>query len=130
VSDWQQLSRKLRIFNWISLLILAVASCLSMAPSFTLGLVLGGIISIANFAVLSRSVISAFGAFGVSKASKVAIVFKYYLRLAAMGILICVLIGSSWVSPVGLAFGLSIVVLNIIVLGISKACNLSSREAT
>lgn len=129
MNDWQRLSRRLRICNWAGLLSLGALSSLLMPPDFTLGLLAGGILSIANFFAMSRSVVSAFGAKGLDGSGKAGIIFKYYLRLFSMGILIWALVSISWVSPVGLAVGLSLVVLNIIVLGIVKAFNLSSREA-
>jgi len=129
LNDWEKLSKRLRIVNWGLLLILVAASSLSMFPAFTAGLAAGGLLSIANFSALGRSVVSAFGIYGADKAGKVSIIFKFYMRLALVGILIFILVGTSLVNPIGLAIGLSIVVINIIVLGIVRACNFSSREA-
>lgn len=129
MNDWRKLSRRLRVYNWAGLLGLGALSSLFMPPDFTLGLLAGGILSIANFFALSKSVVSAFGNRGLDGSGKAGIIFKYYLRLLAMGALIWILVSISWVNPVGLAVGLSLVVLNIVLLGILKAFNLSSREA-
>jgi hypothetical protein len=129
VNDWERLSRRLRIYNWAGLLGLGVISSVLMPPDFTVGLLAGGILSIANFFALSKSVVSVFGSHGLDGSGKAGIIFKYYLRLSAMGLLIWILVSISWVNPVGLAVGLSLVVLNIVLLGILKAFNLSSREA-
>jgi len=58
-----------------------------------------------------------------------AIVAKYYFRLALLGIIILAAIASGRVNPVGLTLGLSIVVISIIATGIEAAFKTPSGEA-
>jgi len=119
----------IRTFNWIILLILSALSGVFMEAQFTLGVVLGGLIIIANFSILQRSVRMAFSDQGAMKGKKIALVVKFYFRLAIMGLILYILITGGWVNPLGLAVGLSIVVLSILNFGIRAAFRTSSREA-
>jgi len=60
---------------------------------------------------------------------KSAIVAKYYLRLAILGIIIYILVANELVDIAGLLIGLSIIVVNILILGIRFALKISSGEA-
>ena len=121
----------IRTFNWIILLILSALSGVFMEAQFTLGVVLGGLIIIANFSILQRSVCMAFSDQGAMKGKKIALIVKFYFRLAIMGLILYILITGGWVNPLGLAVGLSIVVLSILNFGIRAAFRIrtSSREA-
>jgi len=119
----------IRTFNWVILLILSALSGVFMEAQFTLGVVLGGLIIIANFSILQRSVRMAFSDQGAMKGKKIALVVKFYFRLAIMGLILYILITGGWVNPLGLAVGLSIVVLSILNFGIRAAFRTSSREA-
>ena len=46
---------------------------------------------------------------------------KYYLRLAALGLIIAWLLIKGWVSPFGMLLGLSIIVLGIAFVGFHEA---------
>ena len=63
------------------------------------------------------------------KTNKMAIIAKYYFRLAIMGIIIYILVTNGWADPIGLVIGLSIVVISIIHMGIRAAWKTSSGEA-
>ncbi len=99
-----------------------------MGNRFTTGVILGGFLIIVNFNVLQRTITKAFGADGVFGANTGAIVGKYYLRLAVLGILIYLLIRQGWVNPVGLAVGLSVVVFSIVTFGVHMVFSKSSGE--
>ena len=58
-----------------------------------------------------------------------SIIAKYYLRLLALGVIIYFLITRGWVDPVGLAVGLSTVVISIVTLGIYLARKTYTGEA-
>lgn len=126
--DWTKTFRTLKTLNWTILLILSSASYIFMGNTFTTGVILGGFLIIANFNVLQRTITKAFGVDGVFRASKGAVVGKYYLRLAVLGILIYLLIRQGWVNPVGLTVGLSVVVFSIVTLGVRMAFSKSSGE--
>ena len=115
-------------------MILGSTSFFLMSPTFTLGIILGGLIIIANFSLLQHTIRCAFSSQGVMLTNKRVIVVKYYFRLAIMGIIIYILVTSHWVSPIGLTIGLSIVVICIINFGIRAIWktyySASSRETT
>ncbi len=127
--EWEALSRRLRTGNWITLGILGCASLLFMDAAFTRGVILGGLLIIANFNVLQHTIRRSFSPDGRMKSNKLAIVAKYYFRLAVLGIIILIAIASGRVSPVGLTVGLSIVVISIVQTGIRSAWKTSSGEA-
>jgi len=127
--EWRKLSKVLRTFNWAILFVLASISFFFMSSAFTLGIILGGLIIIANFNVLQHTVRKGFSSDGSLQGRKAPIIAKYYLRLAAMGFIIFVLIRQQWVHPAGLAVGLSIVVASIVCLGIHMIWKTSSGEA-
>ena len=126
--DWTKTFRMLETLNWMILLALSSVSYVLMGNTFTAGIILGGFLTIANFNVLQRTITKAFGADGVFHANKGAIVGKYYLRLAVLGILIYLLIRQRWVNPVGLAVGLSVVVFSIVTFGVHLVLRKSSGE--
>ena len=128
--DWERAYRDLKKLNWISLLIMSLASYFLLSSSFTLGIILGGFIIIANFKVLQHTIRRGFSSQGVMNASKFFIIVKYYLRLLALGVVICYLIKRGWVDPVGLAVGLSTVVISIVSFGIKTAFKTVTGEVT
>lgn len=126
--DWEKLHRDLKAQNWILLLVLGTLSFLFMSPAFTLGVVLGGLLIIANFSVLQHTIRRSFSPVGSLRSNKIAIVAKYYFRLAILAVIIYTLITNGWVHPIGLAVGLSVVVVSIIYIGIRTAWKMSSGE--
>jgi hypothetical protein len=119
----------IKTFNWIILFILGAGSGIFMTAQFTLGVILGGLIIIANFSLLHHTMRKAFSDQAIMKSKKMALIAKFYFRLAIMGLIIYILITNGWVNPLGLAVGLSIVVLSILNFGIRAAFRTSSREA-
>jgi hypothetical protein len=109
---------------------MSLSSYFLLSSSFTLGIILGGFIIIANFKVLQHTIRRGFSSQGVMNASKFIIIVKYYLRLLALGVVICYLIKRGWVDPVGLAVGLSTVVISIVSFGIKTAFKTVTGEAT
>lgn len=127
--DWKDISKYLHAQGWVILLILGSLSFFFMRPAFTLGIILGGLIVIANFNVLQATIRSAFTPEGTMINKRRAIVAKYYLRLAILGLIIYILVTKELVDIVGLLIGLSIIVLNILIIGIRFAIKISSGEA-
>ena len=128
--DWEKTYKDLKRLNWFSLLIMSLLSYFLLSSFFTLGIILGGFIIIANFKVLQHTIRRGFSSQGVMNASKFIIIVKYYLRLLALGVVICYLIKRGWVDPVGLAVGLSTVVISIVSFGIKTAFKTVTGEAT
>jgi len=128
--DWEIIYEELKARNWVILLILSSLSYFVLSPAQTLGTILGGLLIIANFKLLQHTIRKAFSSDGRFNAGKVSIIAKYYLRLLVLGIIIFVLIDKGWVDPIGLAIGLSTVVISISVLGISMAKKILKEEAS
>lgn len=124
-----KLVEQIKTDNWIILLILGILSSLFMSAPFTLGVISGGLIIIANFSVLQHTVRSAFSDQGAFRGKKIALIAKSYFRLAFMALIIYILITNGWVDPIGLAVGLSVVVFSILNWGLRSAWRTSSREA-
>ena len=128
--EWKNLYRDLKRLNWLGLLLLASASCFVMSPAFTAGIIVGGLMVIANFHALQHTIRQGFSADDSRTTKKASVIAKYYLRIAAMGILIYFFISQKWVDPVGLTVGLSIVVIGIVSLGILMIRTTFSKEST
>lgn len=128
--DWEKAYEDLKKLNWFSLLIMSLASYVLFSQPFTLGIILGGFIIIVNFKILQHTVRRGFSSQGVMSTTKFIIILKYYLRLLALGAVICYLIRRGWVHPVGLAVGLSTVVVGIVSFGIKTALKTVTRGAT
>ena len=127
--EWQRFHSILRMLNWLVLLCFSLASYFSMGPFWTTGVLMGGLIAIVNFTVLQHTVRSAFSPEGIHQGARFSIVGKYYLRLLALGVILYVLIAKEWIDPLGLAVGLSTVVLSIVGLGIGLALRIRTKEA-
>ena len=127
--DWKSLQKHLRMLHWVILLVLSSASSLLMPAPFATGVILGGLIAVANFQLLQHTVRGAFLPQGNMKKGKFSIIVKYYLRLFALGVIIYILIAKSFVDPIGFAVGISTIVLSIIGLGINMAMKTKTGEA-
>jgi hypothetical protein len=127
--EWQRFHKILRMLNWLVLLCVSLASYFSMSPFWTTGVLLGGLIAIANFDLLQRTVRGAFSPEGIHQGARFSIVGKSFLRLLALGIVLYVLITRGWIDPVGLTVGLSTVLLSIVGLGIGLALGIRTKEA-
>ncbi len=128
--DWEHVYRNLKYLNWVILLLLASVSYFLMSSNFTTGVIIGGLMVIANFHVLQHTIRQGFSADDSRMTKKTSVIAKYYLRIAAMGILIYFIISQKWVDPVGLIVGLSIVVIGIVSLGILMIRTTFSKEST
>ena len=89
--------------NWIILFFLGFVSFFFAGSPFTLGVILGGLIIIANFSLLQYTIRGAFSSDCLVEAKKKSIIAKYYFRLAILGIIIYILLANAWVDPIGLA---------------------------
>jgi hypothetical protein len=127
--EWEKLQNILRKLNWVVLLILSSFGYFVMSPFWTAGVVIGGLIAIANFGVLQHTVRRAFSPEGIHQGARFSIVGKYYLRLLALGVIIYVLITRGWIDPVGLVVGLSTVMVSIIGVAIHMLLRIGTKEA-
>ncbi|MFZ3105709.1 MAG: ATP synthase subunit I [Smithella sp.] len=107
------LQNKIEMVNWIVLAVLFVSALILTSIKFSLGILLGGFISIVNFYWMERGLRDLFT--NNSKSIKARIIVKYYIRLALIAIVLYFLIAYGTVNVIGLLIGLSVVVINIII---------------
>ena len=106
------LQKRLEITNWILLSVLVAGSLFLRSTRFSLGILLGGLISIVNFHWLYRNLLSVFQKH--LNRARAALMLRYYLRLAVTAIALYWIISRNLVDVIGLVIGLSVVVLNIV----------------
>ncbi len=111
------LQKKLEIANWIIMGMLLMLSFFFMPHRFTLGMLLGGFISIVNFHWLDRDLRKAFGR--LSEKSGSAIMFKYIIRFTATAIALYFIISGNIVDIIGLVVGLSTVIITMVFTAIA-----------
>jgi len=107
------LQKKIESANWIMLAILFIPALIFAPFKFSLGVLLGGFISILNYYWMERGLRSIF----VNTAGNVkgSVMGKYYIRLVLTAIVLYFLIANDTVNVIGLLIGLSVVVINIII---------------
>jgi MFS superfamily sulfate permease-like transporter len=106
------LQRRIEIGNWVVLGISLVVGFAFFPFDFTLGILLGGLVSILNFYWLSRDIKRVFQQY--SSRAKPYIMIKFYLRFVVSGIIIFLIVTRTPVNMFGLIIGLSLVVINIL----------------
>jgi hypothetical protein len=127
--DWEKTYGDLRMLNWFSLFIMSLISFFFMSRSLTLGIIMGGFIVIANFWVFQRSIRRGFRSEGTMRTTSFLVVTKFFLRLSVLAIIIALSVKCRWIDPVGLALGLSTVVISIVSFGIRRALRSVRGEA-
>lgn len=127
--EWEKIYRDLKLRNWIILLVLSSISYFFMNHSVTLGIILGGLIIMVNFRLFQNTIRKAFSPKGVMQRINITLILKFYFRLLALGIILYILITRMGIDPVGLAIGLSTVVISIVSLGITRAWKEHAGEA-
>ncbi len=88
-------------------------SLLFMPCPFSLGILIGGLISIANYYWLYLSLRKAFRQ--LSDRIRSTVMVRYYIRFAVTGVVLYLVITQTPADVIGLLVGLSVVVINIIV---------------
>ena len=106
------LQKKIEITNWIVMGLLLALSLFFMSLRFTLGILLGGFISIINFHWLERDLRHVFRR--LSEGSKSSLFLKYFVRLALTTIVLYFIISTDIVDVIGLLIGLSAVIITIV----------------
>jgi hypothetical protein len=118
---------KVRLMNGIVFALLLLGSVVMMPLWFALGVGLGGLIILSNFHLLYRILRKAL--VPDQLASPKVVIFKYYLRLLGTGIILYILIAKKMVDPLGLILGLSVVVINLTLLGLNEMRKILFKEA-
>ncbi len=107
------LQKKIELRNALILGIMLVVSLPIMPYPFTLGILVGGIISIINFQWLGRDLKNIFAR--LSEKAKGFLMARYYIRLGVTAVILYFVITELPVDIIGLLLGLSLVVINIVV---------------
>ncbi|HPQ45032.1 MAG TPA: ATP synthase subunit I [Syntrophales bacterium] len=105
--------RNIEIGNWVLLGVFLILSFLFLSKGFTLGVLLGGLISIANFHWLYRDLRGSF--MKHADRAKPFMMIKYYIRFIVTGVVLFFIITRTPAHVFGLLLGLSLVVINIVV---------------
>ncbi|MEJ2236035.1 MAG: ATP synthase subunit I [Syntrophobacterales bacterium] len=122
----EALLKRIEQFNWVLLALLATGSFVFFSREFALGVLVGGILAIANFYLMKRSLLRALDPQRKGK-TRFVYLLKYYLRFAALGLMIALILIKGWVSPFGMLLGLSTIVLGIALVGVEQARKLFSK---
>ena len=110
-----QLARR----NWVVFAVLLLGSLLWRSVPVTLGVAAGGLVAIAGYHWLYRSLRGLLSE--PSRQGARRFKFGYFLRLGALGAVLLILLVPLGVHPLGLAVGLSVVVLSILWTTITRA---------
>ena len=111
------LQKKIEITNWIIMGILLMLSFFFMPYRFTLGMVLGGFISIVNFHWLDRDLRKVFSRLSERAGSFVMV--KYFIRITVTAVVLYFIISADIVDIIGLLIGLSTVVITMVFTAIA-----------
>ena len=107
------LQKRIEITNWIILAVIFIPSLFFAPLKFSLGILLGGFVSIVNFHWMARGLRGIFQ--NLQGNPKGTVMVKYYIRLAIMAVVLYLLIANNVVDIIGLLIGLSVVIINILV---------------
>jgi hypothetical protein len=118
---------KIRLMNGAVFALLLLASLIWMSPLFSFGVAMGGLIVLINFHLLYRILKKAF--IPDRLASPKSVIIKYYLRLLGTGLILYLLIAKRLVDPLGLVVGLSVVVINLTLMGCNEMRKILFKEA-
>jgi len=121
---------KMGKMNWLLLLVMTAAGWLIFSPHFAKGLFLGGLIANISFSLLRKDLTRALS--GPLQSAKVRFLFKYYIRLTVLALILFFLIRYRSVHIIGLLVGLSTVVISIgiTVAEAAKKVSLTAKEAS
>jgi len=115
----EQLAATLHRRNWLILGILLAISLPFGNSRVSAGIVAGGLVAIAGFAWLERSLKRLLTETG--QAAQTRYRFGYVVRLLAIGCVLAILIAIVKIHPAGLVLGLSVVVINLLWLAFQRA---------
>ncbi|MDI6791044.1 MAG: ATP synthase subunit I [Thermodesulfobacteriota bacterium] len=125
-----QLIKKIQASSLVLCLILTIFGVIFVPVNFALGILAGGIIASFNFYWLQTALRKIFDQ-QVVFGHKAIYYAKYYLRLGIMGIVLYELIVNKMVHPLGLIIGLSVIVINIMVIAFTELWKIvRTKEAT
>lgn len=115
----EQLPASLHRRNWWILAVLLAVSLPFANWPFTAGILAGGLVVIGGFAWLQRSLRRLLSEPGTGARARYQ--FGYVIRLIMLAGVLALLIAVVKIHPVGLAIGLSVVVINLLWLTLQRA---------
>lgn len=125
--------RRLKIANWVVLAILVAAGYLGSGREFALGVLVGGLLVVANFHLLHRFLKGTLEKAQADPESKgraqAFFAAKQLLRFTGMVAVVFLLVRHGWVNVIGLVVGLSTVALTLTLLGLYEAMKIKNKEA-
>jgi chromate transport protein ChrA len=108
--------QKIETLNWITLAVFVLISLTLLSYRFSLGVLLGGFISIVNFHWLSHDIRKVFKT--LNDRAKSRVMFKYYIRFGITAVVLYFIVSGNIVNVIGLLVGLSIVLINIVLTAV------------
>jgi len=108
--------QKVEIVNWITLGVFVLISLVLMSYRFSLGVLLGGFISIVNFHWLGHDLRKIFKT--LDGRAKTRVMFKYYIRFGITAVVLYFIVSGGFVDIIGLLIGLSTVLINIVLIAV------------
>ena len=117
--ELEQLPSSLSRRNWVILGILLMVSLPFANWPVTMGILAGGLVAIAGFAWLHRSLRRLLA--DPAQGARVRYQLGYAVRLVALAGVLALLIAVVKIHPVGLAIGLSVVVINLLWFTLQRA---------
>lgn len=114
----EQLRTDMARHNWLILVILVAVSLIWQSPSLTLGIVCGGLLAIFNFRWLGRSLTKTLDdpRYGIHRSFLRTSIF----RLIFIACALYLLLARIELHPIGVAVGLSVVIINIFVITLKR----------
>lgn len=122
------LQRKIETVNWVILGISVILSFVFVSEGFALGILFGGLISIANFYWLSRDLVNLFQRLSDTAQPRRFVMTRYFLRLFVTGLVLFFIVTQVPVSIIGLILGLSIVVIGVVLTVVTENVKNSLRR--
>ncbi len=115
----EQLPAKMARRNWIIFALLLAGSLLFANRSLTLGVLAGGLVAIGGFYWLRNSLGKLLKQ--PTGGARFRYQFGYLVRLSALAAALAILVAVVKINPIGLIFGLSVVVINLFCLTLERA---------
>jgi hypothetical protein len=122
------LQKKIETVNWVILGISVILSFIFVSEAFALGVLFGGLISIANFYWLSRDLVNLFQRLSDTAQPRRFVMTRYFLRLFVTGLVLFFIVTQVPVSVIGLILGLSIVVIGVVLTVVTENVKNSLRR--
>jgi len=120
------LPKKIESAGWLLLALMSLLSLPFHSFGLTMGIILGGMISVLNFHMLSKNLMNVF--LQDKNHIRLSVIPRYVLRLAATGVVLYLIISTQIASVIGLVIGLSVIVIEILTAAVVSLFNKNFLE--